>query len=331
MSGADDSPGVFTVSLDTELAWGSFDQGGVERYGDAYRRTPAVVERLCDLFGAHEVPATWALVAHLLDDCEGHHEGVPDPLARWLEAAPCGGDVDRSLWYRPDLLETIRACETDQDIGLHGYSHLPVADHDGATVAAELGAAVDAARGAGIDPASFVFPRNRVGHVDLLAAHGVEVYRAVDARWYERAPVPRPGRRVLRFVDEAASLTPPTVVPSVEGDVVSLPGSQVFRTGQGAWRYAPGGATVRRATAALDRAAATGRVFHLWFHPFNAAAAPDAALSALDEVLQHAAELRARGDLGVHPMREVAEAARAGRWQGEAASAAGANTGGASS
>jgi peptidoglycan/xylan/chitin deacetylase (PgdA/CDA1 family) len=323
-------PGVLTISLDTELAWGSFDRGGVERYGDAYRETPSVVERLCELFDAYDVPATWAVVGHLLTDCGGRHEGLPAPLERWLAGGPCRTGVDRQLWHRPDLLETIRCCETDQDVGLHGYSHLPAGAHDRETFDAELGVAVDAARRAGVDPASFVFPRNEVAHVDLLADHGIDVYRDVDARWYERRPVPTPGRRLLRFVDEAASVTPPTVVPSVEDDVVALPGSQVLRTDQGGWRFTPPGTERRRAIAGLDRAAATGRVFHLWFHPFNVAAAPEIALSRLEHVLGHAAELRSEGALDVLSMRQVAAEARNGRWQDPTASAPRGTQGGAS-
>lgn len=316
--------GVFTVSLDTELAWGSFDRDGVARYGDAYRRTPKTVERLCDLFAEHDVAATWALVGHLLDDCEGRHDDLPEPLSSWLADAPCSTGVDRSLWYRPDLLETIRDCAADQEVGLHGYSHLPLGDSSRTAADADLGAAVEAAEAAGLDPTAFVFPRNRVGHVDLLAEHGLAVYRARDARWYERAPVTGPGRRLLRFADEAAGTTPPTVVPSVGDGVVAVPGSQVLRTGRGAWRHTPDGTGVRRATAGLDRAAETGRVFHLWCHPFNVAAAPDAALSTLSEVLEHADRLRERGDLEVRTMGEVATAARAGRW-GSGARQAGAD------
>lgn len=41
-----DDKGVFTISLDTELAWGTFNQGNVDRHEKAYRNTPEVIDRL---------------------------------------------------------------------------------------------------------------------------------------------------------------------------------------------------------------------------------------------------------------------------------------------
>ncbi len=310
--------GVFTVSLDTELAWGSFDKGGVDRYGDAYRQTPAVVDRLCGLFDAYEVPATWAFVAHLFAGCEGHGGDASgsgdDDRADWLASAPCSTGVDRSLWYAPDLLETVRACETTQDVGLHGYSHLVFTEHSRAAAAAELRDALAAAQDVGLDPSSFVYPRNEVAHVDLLADAGIDVYRGVDDRWYERAPL-GPACKPLRFFDEAAVRPPPAVTPTERDGVVCVPGSQVFRPERGAWARTPAGSQARRARKGLDRAVETGGVFHLWWHPFNLAGDVDYHLSALEDILTYVDTLRADDDLELMSMTDVADAYRDGRWQ----------------
>jgi hypothetical protein len=312
-------PGVFTLSLDTELAWGSFDKDGVERYGDAYRETQTVVNRLCALFDDYEVPATWAFVAHLFADCDGHAGGemVGDTArADWLASAPCSTGVDRSLWYAPELLATVLDCETPQDVGLHGYSHLVLGDHAREAADAELRDAVAAARDAGLDPSSFVYPRNHIAHVDLLGEYGIDVFRGVDARWYEQAPLGA-GRKPLRFLDEATIRPPPAVTPTEREGVVCVPGSQVFRPERGPWAWTPTESQTQRAHKGLDRAVETGGVFHLWWHPFNLAGNLDHHLNLLEDILTYVDTLRGDDDIELMSMKDVADAYRDGRWQQE--------------
>lgn len=313
--------GVFTLSLDTELAWGLFDTDGVERYYEAYEETPRVVRALVDLFDRHGISATWALVAHLLEDCRGPAgHRVPTPPPDWLDRArslPCRTGVEDRYWHAPELLSAIRSAAVDQEVALHGYSHLRLDEEACSRAAArvEVAAAVEAARAAGVEPSSFVFPRNDVGHLEVLAENGIEAFRGVDARWFERRPLPQTVRRGARFADEFVERTPSPVTPRERSGLVEVPGSQVFRPFHDGWQFTPGRSQRRRATAGLDRAAETGGVFHLWFHPFNLALEPDALLAELEAVLEHAAMLRDRADLQVWPIREVARAFRRGRWQ----------------
>jgi peptidoglycan/xylan/chitin deacetylase (PgdA/CDA1 family) len=321
-----DEPGVFTISLDTELAWGCFDTLGVEPLAESYRNVREVIDRLCALFSTRSVPATWAMVAHLFDDCrerESAHSAQPAPEYEWVEdwfsAVPCASGVAKELWYAPELLERVRSCGVEQEIGLHGYTHMVLGEQDcsRAVADAEIAAAVAVARKVNVDPKSFVYPRNRVGHTELLPDHGLDVYRGVDARWYERRALPSRVRKPLRYADEALAVTPPAVVPRSTGGVVEVPGSQVFRPRRGGWRYTPYDSQRRRAIEGLDRAAETGNVFHLWCHPYDLVLETDALLAALGDVLAHAERLREAGRLEVLPLREVAAEHRAGRWSGE--------------
>jgi hypothetical protein len=65
---------------------------------------------------------------------------------------------------------------------------------------------------------------------------------------------------------------------------------------------------VARAARALDRAAAQGEVFHLWFHPANFAHRPLEQFAVLDGILAHAARLRAAGRLDNATLAEVGRA-----------------------
>ncbi|MXR41852.1 DUF2334 domain-containing protein [Halobaculum sp. WSA2] len=312
-------PGVFIVSLDTELAWGRFDMIDVETERSAFENTPAVIEDLVRLFDRHEISATWALVAHLLRDCEGSHE-EPEPAFEWIDwmsALPCRSKVSRDLWYAPEILETIRNATVDHDIGLHGYTHM-ILGANGCfddVAAAEIDTALDIAAAEGIDPDSFIYPRNEIGHQKLLADRGFEVYRGLDQRWFEHENVPKVVKPGIRFLEELTQLTPPTVTPSKRRGLVKIPGSQVFRPYHNGWQYTPCHSQRTRAKKGLRRAAETGEIFHLWFHPCNLASDRDMLLAELDAILGTAAELRDEGELEVMSMSDVATAYREGRWQ----------------
>jgi hypothetical protein len=307
--------GVFTISLDTELGWGSFDKGGLARHETAYRTTHEVVDRLCETFERYDVPATWAVVAHLFADCDREHADLRE-VSGWYDGLPCLRGADTDLWLAPEILDRIRSVSPEQDVGLHGYSHMILGDQPREAARAELDAAVERAQSVGLDPDSFVFPRNRIGHRELLAERGFTVYRGVDARWYERSSLAGPVRKPFRFLEEAASATPPVVTPRERSGLVCVPGSQVFRPVHGGWQYTPEHSQRRRARKGLRRAAETGGIFHLWFHPFNLGRDPDTLCDELTAILSTAAELREAGDLDVLSMAEVATAFENGRWNG---------------
>jgi|AntRauMinimDraft_4_1070384.scaffolds.fasta_scaffold02396_2 hypothetical protein len=134
-----DDKGVFTISLDTELAWGAFDKGNVDRYEDAYRNTPEVINRLCDLFDEYEIPATWAVVSHLLESCDGDHSDRLSPDFEWVDdwfgELPCASGMDEdarilnlnvwctSTWNslrecRVERLAPVQSCDTTTPLRL---------------------------------------------------------------------------------------------------------------------------------------------------------------------------------------------------------------------
>jgi peptidoglycan/xylan/chitin deacetylase (PgdA/CDA1 family) len=305
--------GVFILSLDTELAWGTFDKGNIDTHESAYHSTRSVVAKLCELFDQYEISATWAVVAHLLDDCDGSHPDLLTGTER-DERLPCLAGVDRELWYAPDLVKTIQSCDTEQDIGLHGYSHLIFGEHSREVAEQELDATVETAQKYGLSPSSFVFPRNSVAHLSALAERGFSAYRGVDARWYERRSLPPDARKPLRFLDEGLGITPPAVTPWEESGLVCIPGSNPFRPLHGGWKWTPDGAQVRRAKKGLQSVADSDGIYHLWFHPFNLGRDSDQLLDILERILGYATKLRSDGQIDVLSMRDVAAEYRNGRW-----------------
>jgi peptidoglycan/xylan/chitin deacetylase (PgdA/CDA1 family) len=312
--------GVFVISIDTELAWGLFDTVGVDAYRDAYAKTREVVDRLCLSLDRHEFPATWAIVAHLLRECDEEcGSNRPSPMFDWIDdwygSLPCRALDQNRLWYAPEILERINACSTRQEVGLHGDTHM-ILGADGCSLEAasvEVAAAIETLGEYGVTPTSFVFPRNRIGNLDALSEHGIEVYRGRDSRWYETR-LPRPLRRGMRFTDEFAIRTPPVVVPKEKNGLVEIPGSQIFRPEGGVWRATPPRSQLRRAVKGLEVAAERGRIFHLWFHPFNLGRNPDELIHMLDAILERATELRDAGRLTFRTLSETADMYHAGAW-----------------
>jgi peptidoglycan/xylan/chitin deacetylase (PgdA/CDA1 family) len=307
----DDDMGVFTISLDTELAWGTFDKGNLKRYEEAYRNTPEVIDRLCELFDEYEIPATWAIVSHLLEDCDGDHSERNSSdfewLNDWFAELPCATGMDKQLWYAPWLLDRIQECETEQEIGLHGSTHMQLGTEGCSRQHAEkeIGSAVETLCAQGVEPKSFVFPRNDIGHVDVLREHGIKTYRGVDARWYEQASVPGVMKPPLRFVDEAARLQPPVVEPVERSGIVEVPGSQIFRPSHDGWQYVPGESSISRAKKGLERAARTGGVFHLWLHPFNLGDKPEQDLARFEDLLAIVENFVGRREIECRSMKDL--------------------------
>jgi hypothetical protein len=160
------------------------------------------------------------------------------------------------------------------------------------------------ARDLGVTLTSFVFPRNRVGHLDRLRAHGFRVFRGEDPVWFDALPAP--WSKVGHFLDDVLAISPPTVRPvEVRPGLWSLPGSMLYRSMEGFRRAIPLRSRVLKARRGLDRAIRRGEVFHLWFHDVDLAEGTDRMLAGLDEVLAAAAADRDRGDLLILPMGEA--------------------------
>ncbi|NLX92012.1 MAG: hypothetical protein GXZ07_10615 [Firmicutes bacterium] len=64
--------GIFTISLDTELAWGVVDTPkNLMKNLKYYKKSREVIDKLLLLFQQYEISATWAVVGHLfLDTCK---------------------------------------------------------------------------------------------------------------------------------------------------------------------------------------------------------------------------------------------------------------------
>lgn len=308
--------GAFTLSLDFELIWGTQDlagPGAFERACLLERHT--IVDGLLALLDEFKISATWCTVGHLfLDSCDGVHADLKRPTHSWLRNDwfhhdPGGKENERSVFLGKSLVQKILACPTKQEIGLHSFSHVIWGDPGCSKEVAEseIRACLEASAWLSSRPVSFVFPRNRVDHLDVLVEHGIRVFRGPGPRWYERDENAGALGRMAHLLEVALGIPGPTVLPQTRPDgLVNLPGSMIYFPAHGIRGLVPIQRRVRRALAGLDAAASQRRVFHLWFHPTNLADRLHPMMSGLRRVFQKVSALREAGALDARTMGSFA-------------------------
>jgi len=281
--------GLFILSLDTEIAWGT-DAAHLPRYAACFEAFPDILRRLIALLDTYHVPATWAVVAHLLltpDDPRALGRKPPD-------------------WYHaPYLLDRIQAAHAPHDIGTHTFSHIYATDASTTPEVwkRELDTVAQLHREHGLPLRSLVYPRNQVAYLDTLPAYGIIAYRGIEQNWYGSR------RGALHLLDRALGLPPPTyssAALTVADPLVNLPASQFLMAYDGLRAAIPTASRVRQARLGLDRAVRRNDLYHLWFHPFNLGTSARM-FDALEQILQRVARLRDAGHLRVMTMAGAAE------------------------
>jgi peptidoglycan/xylan/chitin deacetylase (PgdA/CDA1 family) len=291
--------GSVVISLDAELGWGFHDlvEPPTDRV-EAGRRGWSV---LLELFEEFEVPATWAVVGHLmLDRCDGVHADHPAPEG-WFDREQSDWADREDLRFGPELVSAILESDVDHELASHSFSHVlfgrPETDRELAVAELERCRRIAADWNRSFD--TFVYPRNDVGHRDVLADQGIAAYRGTS-----------PTRDGVRGVFDSAfrdrsMLVRPTVD---EYDLVNVPASLFLFGFEGPARTVaesiwedPMVALARRG---IDEASRTDGVFHMWLHPNNLIRERDD--RRMRAILSHLERRRVETDLTVETMADVA-------------------------
>ena len=262
-----------------------------------------VVESLLKLVERYDIPATWAVVGHLF---LGHGEGrdwiskeMPQFKEGWIDWDFYCQTIQNSLLYcAPDIITRILASSATQEVGLHSFSHIPFSLCSEEVAKLEVKLGLDLARKWDIIPRSFVFPGNYVGHVPILADHGIEIYRGEDAGHYkENATLLI--RKASGAIDKIMA---PPVLPMWRGGIWEIPGSMEFCDPQLPL------SVLFRAKIGLERAMRTNKVFHVWLHPWSLLLYDDL-VKDLETFLALVAQKRDQGKLKVMTMKSLAHEA----------------------
>lgn len=208
-------------------------------------------------------------------------------------AAKASGEIDG--WFCPEALEMARAA--GHEIASHGFTHVPFDDPQMSVqiLDDELNAAVAVAKTKGYTIKSFVYPRNQVGHTDLLAKHGISAYRTF---------LPT-ANRISSLIREMNVLGTSQAHGWRDGELVVIPAGYFLNWLQGLRKRIPKAVTVHRWKSILKHAARHDGVAHLWFHPHNIISGPET-MDVLSDILAIVARMRDAGQIVVQTQSEYA-------------------------
>ncbi len=289
---SDVAKGKLVISIDLEAAWGVWDVLTPEQLRLAEEAERPICAALVDLFDRYQVPATWAMVAALL------HE--PSAASR---------PGSTTCWYAPDIIARIVNAKAGHEIGSHSGRHIYFGQSTAAQAREDLEFARSIHRAHELPFTSFIFPRNAVAHLDVLAEVGLKVFRGNDVDWTAAA------RRMERHLGQAANLLdkmlpiPPSPVSTRTcGTLTDVPASMLLMGRNGLRRFVLPGVTRRKLRMGLDRIRRRGEIFHLWFHPSNFYYRRDEQLATLAWFLELAADEASRGEIEICTMGSLANA-----------------------
>jgi len=149
------------------------------------KKVRGCIDTLLSLFEKYNIPATWAVVGHLfLNHCEKEdgipHKDMPRFKENWYSSDHCT-DIQRDpLYYGRDIVEKILSNRIEHEIGYHSFSHVIFSECSREVAEAEIKMGDKLAKEFGIALKSFVFPKNNIGHVDVLKKNGFKIYRGYN-------------------------------------------------------------------------------------------------------------------------------------------------------
>jgi len=311
-------PGILIICIDLELAWGFVFRRLFPLRENILMQGRQSIPTLLKLFQRYEIPATWAVVGHLLlSQCKRHNNIIHPEIIRpryswflgdWFQFDP-GSDIQHApLWYGRDLIDDILNNPIAHDIGSHSFSHFLFGEVglDKEAAESDFLAFDKASREIGFKAVSFVYPAHSVGHREMLPRFGFKIYRGNTLEpFIEYWP---PLRKFLRFWIHSCAIAPLPADPQIEEDgLIHLPASMHFALKNGlSGFFITQEALARRAKRGILHTSRKGGVFTLYFHDHNLGFDPVAHLAALENVLEFASNLRNKGVLRIMTMRELA-------------------------
>jgi peptidoglycan/xylan/chitin deacetylase (PgdA/CDA1 family) len=322
-----EGPGALVISLDFELHWGKRDHMSRDHPDSGLVAAErSAVNDLISVFVARNIRATWATVGFLFASTSDQllpHLPAIRPAYRRSELdpynEPVGPDEDHDPQHLAGSLVDLIAASPGQELGSHTFSHYYCLEpgQNEEMFRADLAAAQALAGDRGLKLNSLVLPRNQwnPAYTNAVLDLGFHCIRGNQPGWSHRATPGRGGplRRVARLFDTYVGLSSLPTTPwnevALPSGLCDVPASAFLRPyHSGRRRLEP----IRRARlrAGMQRAARSGRIFHLWWHPHNFAQNRPENLALLGDLLDDFDELSRTEGMESLTMSDVADRVR---------------------
>lgn len=295
---------AFTLSLDCEGLWGMADNPGTVSSGlinsaslsDAYEIILSALDNNC-LKATAAFVTCFAVRTEVLFDYRDMFNTVAELNPEWFKhvlAALKTGKTEG--WSGNIFYEQMR--NAGHEIAWHGTTHQPL---DNAvsknSIEQELLLTSVLFKQLGQHPATVIFPRNQVGHLDALRRYGFKTYRQDKPR----SILGRVGNLLVEV--NALDRGSPDIPKMRDGWFVS-PAGDFLNWPSGVRSLVPVSLTVQRWKSMLRHAVETGGYVHMWFHPHNLINSP-AMVDSFSSVMNYVGELVRSGDLLSLTMEEA--------------------------
>lgn len=316
--------GVLIISVDLELAWG-FNYELLKASKTASRYLKIIressrrnIRKLLGFFERFEIPVTWGVVGHLfLGSCSRGNDGRPHPdMPRpetdantdWYYNDPCT-DLQRDpQWFGADIIEQLLVSNVEHEIASHSFSHVDFSSCSSEVALAEVRKSKDLMEKlCGVTPRCFIFPKSRVGHLEVLKNNGFEAFRGLIPSLRSRfkgasslLELCLRRQKISKLVKFIQKVKHPNLVgePKLEEGLWNIPSSFFFQSS--CWISAED--LFSTAVANVRRAVQNKALFYVSLHDYSLTTPGDQ--KAFSKFLDVVEELRYKNNLSVMTMKD---------------------------
>lgn len=270
---------------------------------------------MLEVFDEFNITATWAVVGILFHEREEAAQAYPKD---WEGKYPAFEELYKNkhpLLHGADVIDTLLAKGAKHEIAFHGYVHRIFEERlmSREEACAEIQAWRRAAQRQNIRPYTVIFPRNKIGHLDLFKQHDFVCYRG-EERMPKLYLFPFWGKPFRRFYYYLAAFSTPPVyeLERERSGLVNLPASRwLFGFNRHVERALDAlnlhTLRLRKMADGIHQAAREKKIIHLWAHPHEFQTPKD--IEKLRYLLHHVAAEVEAGRMQSVGMAELARKA----------------------
>jgi len=325
------SKGIFILDIEVELAWGIIDKKlNKKELTRTFEKVRIYLDDILRLLDKYNIVVTWSFLGHaILDRCERKkgmpHPEMPRPSYKWMRGDwykhdPCKNFTEEPAFYGKDITDRIvnhtLNADVPHDFSVHSFSHQLFGDRGCSRklADAEVKRSVQLmAENYSLKPTVFIFPRESLGHFDVLKKNGIIAFRGVIPRTITYLePVEGFWNFIRKYSSLAAywmsfylNISPPVTWPKKEHGLVNIPASLCYNKKP----FIPLKLVVLKAKKGIDRAIKERKIFYVATHlrNFGEVSNTKAFLEGFETILKYAHSQRRKDKLEIATVARIAE------------------------